>query len=120
MSVAVKTRSTLRIEFKRTTPRKILHDMYRRYSRYIVNDDDDQLIEWKKTDLHKEIAKKLKPGDYVRHLRQATRWTLRELGEKIETSPQRVYDFETGRRAISKDAAKKLAAIFNVSPAVFI
>ena len=120
MPVAVKMRPTLRIELKRTTPRKILHDMYRRYSRYIVNDDDDQLIEWKKTDLHKEIAKKLKPGDYLRHLRQAARWTLRELGEKIETSPQRVYDFETGQRAISKKAAKKFAELFKVNAGLFI
>ena len=120
MSVAAKTRPMLRIELKNTTPKSVLRDMYQRYSRYIINAEDDQLVEWKKTDLHKEIAKKLKPSDYLRNLRQAAGWTLRELGDKIEVSPQRIYDFESGRREISKDIAKKLGKIFNISSAVFI
>ena len=47
-------------------------------------------------------------------------WTLAETGKKIGVSAYRVSDYETGQRAISKEVAKKLAVIFNVSPAVFI
>jgi DNA-binding XRE family transcriptional regulator len=120
MSVVVKTHPTLKIEFRKSTPRRIMRDVYRRYSRYIVPLEEDQLVDWKKTDLHKEIAAILKPGDYLHNLRHAAGWTLRDLGEKIEVSAQRVYDYETGRRAISKEIAKKLSSLFNISSSVFI
>ena len=45
---------------------------------------------------------------------------MRELGDKIGVSSQRIYDFESEHRAISKDIAKKLGTLFNISPVVFI
>jgi transcriptional regulator with XRE-family HTH domain len=47
-------------------------------------------------------------------------WTLAETGKKIGVSLHRVSDYETGQRAISKDIAKKLAGVFNTTPARFI
>jgi len=46
--------------------------------------------------------------------------TLAETGKKIGVSLHRVSDYETGQRAISKDIAKKLAGVFNTTPARFI
>jgi hypothetical protein len=42
------------------------------------------------------------------------------VGEKVGCTPQRAYDYETGRRDMGKDTAKKLAGVFSVSPALFI
>jgi ribosome-binding protein aMBF1 (putative translation factor) len=110
----------LRVEFRKTTPKRVLHDVYRRYSRYIVQADENEMVEWKKTALHKEIVAKTTPADYLCNLRTVSGWSLRELGEKIGVTAQRVYDFEKGRRGISKDVAKQLGKLFNISPAVFI
>ncbi len=120
MSVAVKMRPMLRVEFRKATPPRVLRDVYRRYSRYIVQGDENELVEWKKTDLHREIAAKITPADYLRNLRQAAGWSLRELGEKIGVTAQRIYDFENGHRGISKAIAKQLGELFNISPAMFI
>jgi ribosome-binding protein aMBF1 (putative translation factor) len=110
----------LRVEFRKTTPPRILRDVFRKYSRYIVQGDDNELVDWKKTSLHKETAAELTPGDYVRNLRQAAGWSMRELGEKIGVTAQRIYDYENGNRGLSKEIAKLLGKLFNISPAVFI
>ena len=120
MSAVVKTRPTLKVEFRKATPQRILRDVYRRYSRYIIQGDGNELVEWKKTDLHKKVVTDLEPGEYVRNLRQAAGWSMRELGEKIGVTAQRIYDYENGHRGISKEFAKLMGKLFNISAAVFI
>ena len=46
--------------------------------------------------------------------------TQKELAEKIDVRVSYLSDIETGQRAINKDMAKKLAEVFNTSPAEFI
>jgi DNA-binding XRE family transcriptional regulator len=120
MSAVVKVRPMLRIEFRKATPKHVLRDIYRRYSRYILQADENEMVEWKKTALHKEISAEITPADYLCNLRTAAGWSLREIGDKIGVSAQRIYDFESGRRGISKDIAKQFGKLFNISPAVFI
>lgn len=120
MSAAVKMHPMLRVEFRKTTPKRVLRDVYRRYSRYIIQEDVDEMVEWKKTPLRKEIAANITPADYLCNLRAAAGWSLRELGDKIGVTAQRIYDFENGRRGISKEIAKQFGKLFNISPAVFI
>jgi transcriptional regulator with XRE-family HTH domain len=62
----------------------------------------------------------MKPGDYLRNFREAHGMTQKDLAEEIGVRVNYLSDLETGQRAISGMKAKKLAAIFNVSPAVFI
>ena len=117
MLEAVKTRR-ISIHFKPRTPARVISTIKKQFADYI--DDDDELIDYFKTDLHKEISASMTPGDKLRELRKACGWTLAVVGEKIGVTPYRVSDYESGQRSISKTIAKKLAELFGVSPAVFI
>ena len=118
MSEVVKTPRMLNVKFKRTTPARILRDIRSRYEKYI--DDDDVMIDYGKSDLHKEVSASMTPGDKIRELRLATGMTLKAVGESIGVTYQRVNEYEGGRYGISKAVAKKLGELFGVSPAVFI
>ena len=117
MQAAAKTRH-ISIRFKPRTPARVINSIKKQYSDFI--DDDDESVDYFKTDFHKEISASMTPGDKLRGLRKACGWTLAVVGEKIGVTPYRVSDYETGKRAISKAVAKKLAEVFNISPAVFI
>jgi DNA-binding XRE family transcriptional regulator len=118
MPVTAKMRP-ITIKFKPRTPARVIHAVKKQFSDYIL-DDNDEYVDWFETDLHKEIAARTTPGKSLRTLREMCGWTGAETGKKIGISPFRISDYETGRRAISKEVAKKLAVIFSVSPAVFI
>lgn len=75
---------------------------------------------WDTTDLAKELDKEMTTGVFLKLLREAHGLSQASLGEKIYISAKRVSDFENGQRGISKEIAKQLAPIFNVSPARFI
>jgi DNA-binding XRE family transcriptional regulator len=118
MSEAVKTPRMLNMKFRHSTPSRILRDIHSRYAEYI--DDDDVIIDYGKTDLHKEISASMAPGEKLRELRLATGMTLKTVGESIGVTFQRVNEYEGGRYGISKAVAKKLGDLFGVSPALFI
>jgi len=118
MSVAVKTHP-ISIRFKPRTPARVISLVKKQYSNYILK-EDDEYTDWFETDLHKEISSRMNPAKTLRSLREMSGWTLAETGIKIGVSPYRVSDYETGKRAISKNIAKKLAEVFKTSPAVFI
>jgi ribosome-binding protein aMBF1 (putative translation factor) len=118
MLAAAKTRP-ISLMFKPRTPRRVIQRVRKQYSRYLI-ENDERLVEWKKTDLHQELKKEIIPGVFLRLLREGHAWSQAALAEKLAISFRRVSDFETGQREISKDIAKKLALIFNVSPARFI
>jgi DNA-binding transcriptional regulator YiaG len=117
MSEAVKTRH-ISIKFKPRTPVRIIREVKKQYSDYI--DDGDEYVDYFKTDLHKKISASMTPGDYLRHYREAHGLTQKEFAAKIGTRINYLSDMENGHRAISKAMAKKLAVVFNTSPAVFI
>ena len=119
MPVAEKTRP-INLMFKSRTPQRIIHEIENRYSHYVVHPDDEEYVEWEKSDLAKELDKEMTPGVFLRLLREAHDLSQAALGEKIDVSAKRVSDFENGQRGISKEIAKQLAQIFNVSPARFI
>jgi DNA-binding XRE family transcriptional regulator len=118
MSVVARTHH-ISIRFKSRTPARVIHSIKRQFSNYIL-DDDQEYVNWFETDLHKEIDARMTPDKSLRILREMCGWTLAETGKKIGVSPHRVSDYETGQRAISKDIAKKLAKVFNTTPARFI
>jgi DNA-binding XRE family transcriptional regulator len=118
MSVAVRAHP-INIRLKARTPARLIRSVKRQLADYII-DEKGEYVDWFETDLHKEIAARMTPGKTLRTLREMCGWTLAETGNKIGVSPYRVSDFETGYRSISKEIAKKLAEVFNTSPAVFI
>jgi DNA-binding transcriptional regulator YiaG len=107
-------------QFKKNTPRKVLAEISSRYSAYLANDPDEELVDITTTEWFKDMERKMKPSDYLRHFREAHGLTQKALGDKLKTSAAHVSDWETGQRAISRMNAKKLAKIFNVNPGVFI
>ena len=129
MSVAVKIRhiknssSVARpgviLHFRKRTPARIIKHIEREYRDYLLG-GDDELVDISTTEWYKRMEKKMTPGKTLKTLREIKEFTQARLGEMTGTPTTRISDYETGQRAISKDAAKKLAAIFNVSPAVFI
>lgn len=129
MSVAVKmrhiessptvTRPGVILRFRSRTPARIIQRVEREYADYLI-DGDDELVDISGTEWYKRMEKTMTPGKMLKTLREVKDLSQAKLGEMIGTPGSRVCDFETGQRAISKEAAKRLAAIFNVSPAVFI
>jgi plasmid maintenance system antidote protein VapI len=91
----------------------------KQFSKYII-DASDEFEDWFESDLRKEIASAMNPGDYLCNFREAHRLTQHDLAEKIGVRVNYLSDMETGQRAISRMNAKKLAGIFNVNPGVFI
>lgn len=78
------------------------------------------MVEYGKTDLHKQIFSEMTPGMIIRELRIVTGRTLQALTDEIGVTAQRVHAYETGSYGLSKAIAKKLAAVFGVSVATFI
>jgi ribosome-binding protein aMBF1 (putative translation factor) len=105
--------------FKAKGKLRVIHQVKKQFSDYII-DSSDEYEDWFETDLHKEIAKNMKPCDYMRNFREAHGTTQKELAEKLEVRVNYLSDMETGQRAISRVNAKKLGALFNVNPGVFI
>lgn len=57
-------------------------------------------------------------GEKIRYLRQKNKFTLEELGKKINVSKQTLYKYENGVITnIPSDKIEQLAEIYNVSPA---
>jgi DNA-binding XRE family transcriptional regulator len=128
MSVAVKTRHIERhptvkrsgviLRFRPRTPARIINHIEREYRDYLIS--DDELIIWDETELARKIDARMTPGKYLRHLRDAQGLTQQDIAVKTDHRPTYISDMENDRRPISRMMARKLATIFNVSPAVFI
>jgi len=121
MSAVVKVRP-IRLTFKAQTPRKVIGEIRSKYRHFLVNvpAKNDEYIDWFKTDLHKELSKGMTPGTLLRDLREAQGHTQKELGEILGIPGNRISDYETGLRGISKEIAKKLSKVFNVNASRFI
>jgi len=120
----VKTpRTNLRIEGD--VPPPVLKVLQREYGKALIvtsegESDDDELVDIFETDFYKEIKKKMIPGDYVRIYRENHGLTQSDLGKKLGVSRAFICDIEKGRRSISKEMAKKLSKMFNISISRFI
>jgi len=129
MSVAVKMRHIensptmavpgVILRFRSKTPARIIKRVEKEYADYLI-DGDEELVDISSTEWYKKMENKMTPGKMLKTLREVKELSQAKLGKIIGTLGSRVSDYETGQRSISKEVAKKLAAIFNVSPAVFI
>ncbi len=120
MSAHVKAHP-IRMAFRANTPLRVIREVGHRYSRWLLKSDSgEETVAWESTDLAKEIERTATPGKSLRQLREMTDMTLAEVGKAVGVAPQRVCDWESGRREISKANARKLAILFGCSPAVFV
>ena len=73
------------------------------------------------TDWYRNIKSKMTPGDNLRIYRENRGLTQAKLGEVLGDVPrQHISNMERGARSISLKTARKLAALFGVSPEKFI
>ena len=73
------------------------------------------------TDWYWDIKSKMTPGDNLRIYRENRGLTQAKLGEMLGNVPrQHISNMERGVRSISLKTARKLAALFKVSPEKFI
>jgi transcriptional regulator with XRE-family HTH domain len=59
-------------------------------------------------------------GRHIRVTRHAEGWTLAEIASQLGCSPQRLSDYEHGRRLPSFTTALKMAQLFEYSKGYFI
>jgi len=120
MLAVVKT-PHINVRIQGRLPARLLHVLRTEYGTKLrIEDDNDAHVDFFETDFYKDEKKEMTPGTYLRIYRENHNMTQEELGDKIGASKSFVCDMEHGRRAISKEMAKKVAAIFNISVARFI
>lgn len=77
-------------------------------------DDDEELVEWKKTDLARDIKAMKTPGKVLKAYRERAGFSLVELAEKIGTKYPNLSAMENDRRVIGLNMARKLGEALNV------
>ncbi len=114
------TKTTL-FEVKGDVPSKIIKYLKQDYDVEVTTDEDEEYVDITETDWYKDMKKEMTPGDAVRVYRDNFGFSQAELGKRLGgLSRHTVSDMENNRRGISKDIAKKLSSIFNVSADRFI
>lgn len=61
----------------------------------------------------------IKLGNQLRQFRQAQDLTMRQLGERLEMSPQQISKYETGLNRISASTLWRLARALDICPTKF-
>lgn len=117
MLAVVKTpRTNLRIQgFIPRPVLKVLRSEYGKALEVKQDKDDEEMVDFFETDIYKDFKKRAKPGDYVRTYRENLGLTQAALGEKVGVNRAYICDVERGRRAVSKDMAKKFSQMFRIS-----
>jgi ribosome-binding protein aMBF1 (putative translation factor) len=119
MPAATKT-PLIKLTLRAGTPRRVLQELRRRYSPYIL-EREDLAVDYFETTQSKKTAKTLTPALWLKHLRNAHGLSQASLGEKLGgVKPARISDYENSHRAISKDIAKSLSRVFGVSTDRFL
>ena len=86
----------------------------------ITDDNENELIDIYESAWYKGMKETRTPGKVLAAYRFRNGLTLKQLGDMLDLTPQKVNDMEKDNRGISKEMAKKLADIFKTSPARFI
>ncbi len=93
---------------------KFLRDQYGEIE--VIEDEDNELVEVINSDWYRSIRETITPGENVRTYRQMHGMTQDQLAEKLgNLTRQNISNMENGQRSISKNVAKKLATLFEVS-----
>lgn len=86
-----------------------------------IMDDEEESVNIFDSDWFKSISASTTPGERVKIYRENNSLTQTQLGEMLgKFTRQNISDIERGTRGISKEVARKLSDIFNVSVERFI
>jgi transcriptional regulator with XRE-family HTH domain len=81
----------------------------------------DELVEVTSTDWYRGIKEQITPGDNMRFYREMHGFSQEELGGKLgRFGRQNISNMERGHRQISRNVAKNLAELFDVSVEKFL
>ncbi|MCR4715165.1 MAG: helix-turn-helix transcriptional regulator [Treponemataceae bacterium] len=83
-------------------------------------DSDDDYIDSEDSEIMKEIAARMTPGDHLVIRRENKGWTQKELSEKTGIAIPNISLIEAGKRPIGARTAKKLAAALGCDVGDFI
>jgi len=87
----------------------------------VIEDAEEEIVEVTKSDWYAEIRKTIAPGENLRIYREMHGMTQNQLAVQLgNVTRQNVSNMEHGHRSISKNMAKKLAELFDVSVEKFL
>ncbi|MES9901443.1 MAG: helix-turn-helix transcriptional regulator [Sedimenticola sp.] len=112
----------LLFEVKGEIPSKLLKYLQENFGNDVeVIDEEEQYSNIFSSGWFQKTSESTTPGEAVKIYRENFKLTQEQLGKKIgKFTRQNISDIELGRRNISKDVAKKLSILFNVSVERFI
>ena len=120
MLAVVKT-PRIDIRIKGKMPQRLLRCLKTEFgNKLYIKEDEEEYVDFFKTDIYREIKKEMTPGTYVRIYRENNDLTQEELGKEVGVSKSFICDIEHNRRAISKKMAKKFSKLFKISVDRFI
>ena len=122
MQAVVKT-PHIEILIKGDIPDKLMSVLNEQYGEQVrlSEDNSDDLIDVFKTEWYRSVKSGMTPGGNLRTYRENHGLTQARLGEMLGGVPrQHISNMEREVRSISLKTARKLAAIFRVSPEKFI
>ena len=70
--------------------------------------------------MERAVAEVFPPGEYIRDEIEARGWTQRDLAGVLGRSEPKVSELINGKRAITSQAARELAAAFGTSAEVWL
>ena len=86
----------------------------------VLSEDEDEAVEWKNTDLAKEIRASKTPGKLVHAYRARAGLSLVQLAEAIGTKYPNLSAIENDRRVIGLSMARKLGKALGVEYQKFL
>ena len=81
--------------------------------------EENASVPFRDTEWHKSVHSKTSPGESIALYREIYGFTQAKLAEAVGIPVQNISAMETGKRAVSKAMAAKLAKAFGVSPDAF-
>ncbi len=121
LAVVRKPRTSVPLfEMKGDVPERVLKYLKEEFE-VETEEDDEEYVDVFETEWYREMKRNWTPGKSISANRCKYGYTQARLGEMLGGfTKQGVCDMEKGRRAISKETAKKLAKIFKVPIGDFI
>jgi len=113
------------LEIRGAIPSWIIDRLRREFGKNVIvsaeTDPENELLDIFSSSWYKKASKRVRPGDAIRVYRQNRGFSQSALGHLLGGLPrQNVCGMERGTRAVSKEMAKKLSAIFQVPVGRFI
>ena len=121
MLAVVKT-PRIDVRIKGDVPPRLLRLLKTEYGSKLklADDDDNETVDFFKTDFYRKTKKQMTPGTYIKIYRENHGMTQEQLGTKVGVSKSFICDVEHNRRAVSKEMAKKFSSLFKISVDRFI